>query len=306
MTSDTVPGGLTYGVVTAARNEVENLARLAAALAVQTVAPTEWIVVENGSTDGTLELAEELARTHSWIRVLSIPGAATATRGAPIVRALQAGIRAISPEIDIVVNVDADISFEPDYFNLILNAFVSDPQLGIASGSAYEEDPDGTWTQRFVTGGTVWGATRAYRRRCLDDVLPFEERHGWDGIDQLKARSRGWSTRTLLELPFRHHRPEGARDGSNWAHWLACGDTSHFMRYRPWYLLLRVAHQTRHDRAAIGMLAGYAAAVARRRRQLSDPKAVARLRDDQRFRNIALRRREALGFSEPDGRPAGD
>ena len=91
---------------------------------------------------------------------------------------------------DVVVNVDADVTMEPDYFERLLEALERDPSLGIASGSAWEPH-DGVWRQRFViTGGTVWGATRAYRWACLQDVLPLEERHGWDGIDQLKARAR--------------------------------------------------------------------------------------------------------------------
>ena len=175
-------------------------------------------------------------------------------------------------------------------------------RLGIASGSAWELDDDEVWRQRFVTGGTVWGATRAYRWACLQDVLPLEARHGWDGIDQLKARARGWQTRTLTDLPFRHHRPEGHHDGSTWAHWLANGDTAHFMGYRLWYLLARTLHQVRRDRAAFGLLFGYASAALRRSARLEDPDARAVLRKDQSFRKLLDRRREALGLRTGSGR----
>ena len=37
---------------------------------------------------------------------------------------------------------------------------------------------------------------------------------GWDGIDAYKAALAGWSTRTIEDLPFRHHRKEGERDGA--------------------------------------------------------------------------------------------
>ena len=120
---------------------------------------------------------------------------------------------------------------EADYFERLLDAFASDPSLGIASGSAWELD-DETWRQRFVTGGTVWGATRAYRWACLQAVLPFEERHGWDGIDQLRARAQAGTQEHSLTCPFVITAPEGHHDGSSWAHWLANGDTAHFMGYR--------------------------------------------------------------------------
>jgi poly-beta-1,6-N-acetyl-D-glucosamine synthase len=291
--------GLTYSIITPARDEAETLPRLADSLARQTRLPEHWVIVENGSSDGTLRVAEAIAEAYDWVQLLVLGESGSRERGAPIVRAIHAGVEALGNEADVVVNVDADVTIEGDYFERLLEAFEREPSLGIASGSAWELS-DGVWRQRFVTGGTVWGATRAYRRACLTSVLPLEERHGWDGIDQLKARARGWETKTLTDLPFRHHRTEGSEDGSSWAHWLANGDTAHFMGYRPWYLFARTLHRARRDPAAIGLIAGYAAATARRSPRLDDPQARAVLRDDQSLRQILRRRREALG--RPDER----
>ena len=209
-------------------------------------------------------------------------------------QALHAGLGSLDVSPDIVVNVDADVTMEPDYFERLLDAFERDPSLGIASGSAWEPH-NGVWRQRFVTGGTVWGATRAYRWACLQDVLPLEERHGWDGIDQLKARARGWRTQTFTDLAFRHHRPEGSRDGSTWKHWLANGDTAYFMGYRPLYLLVRTLHHLRRDPAAFGLVLGYLSAALRRSARMNDPDARAVLRADQSIRLLLQRRREAYG-----------
>lgn len=291
---------LSYAIITPVRNEAESLPRLAVALARQTNPPTRWIIVENGSTDETVQVAESIAAEHRWAQLLVLPSAGARERGAPIVRALHAGIESLDVECDIVVNVDADVTMEPDYFERLLVAFEDDPRLGIASGSAWELK-NGVWEQRFVTGGTVWGATRAYRWACLQGVLPLEERHGWDGIDQLKARSRGWETRTFLDLPFKHHRAEGSADASRWAHWLANGDTAHFMGYRPSYLLMRTLHHMRRDPAALALVGGYLAAVGRRSRRLDDREARAVLRRDQSLRSILHRRREALGLTERNG-----
>jgi glycosyltransferase involved in cell wall biosynthesis len=291
--------GLTYSIITPARDEAETLPRLAESLARQTRLPERWVIVENGSSDGTRAVAEAIVETCDWVQLLVLGESGSRERGAPIVRAIHAGVEALGNEPDVVVNIDADVTIEGDYFERLLEAFEREPTLGIASGSAWELS-DGVWRQRFVTGGTVWGATRAYRRACLTSVLPLEERHGWDGIDQLKARARGWETKTLTDLPFRHHRIEGSEDGSSWAHWLANGDTAHFMGYRPWYLLARTLHRARRDPAAIGLIAGYAAAAARRSSRLDDPQARAVLRDDQSLRQILRRRREALG--RPDER----
>jgi biofilm PGA synthesis N-glycosyltransferase PgaC len=288
---------LTYAIITPARNEADTLGRLADALRRQTLLPVRWVIVENGSTDQTGDVAQTLAARFEWVRLLRLPESGLRERGAPIVRALHAGLDVLDVEPDVVVNVDADVTMEPDYFERLLLAFAQDPSLGIAGGSAWESS-DGEWRQRFVTGGTVWGATRAYRWACLSDVLPLEERHGWDGIDQLKARSRGWETKTLTDLPFRHHRVEGQHDESMWAHWLANGDTAYFMGYRPWYLLARTLHRMRRSPAAFGLVYGYLFAAVHRRPRMEDPAARAVLRSDQSLRNILRRRREALGLSD--------
>jgi poly-beta-1,6-N-acetyl-D-glucosamine synthase len=283
-----------YAVVTPARDEAENLPKLAASLATQTVPPVAWNIVDNGSTDGTLEVAHDLAAQYPWIHVLTLPGTTVADRGGPVVRALQAGIAALDDAPEIVVNVDADITFEPDYFEGLLGKFDDDPSLGIASGSAYELRR-GRWEQRFVTGNTVWGASRAYRWRCLQQLLPLEERVAWDGVDEFKANARGWRTAAFEELPFRHHRREGQRDGTAWRARANQGNAAHYLGYRPWYLVLRALWNARREPAALGMIWGYAAAAARRAPRIADPDARAYLRRQQSPRNLRRRAVEAAG-----------
>jgi len=283
-----------YAVVTPVRDEAENLPQLAASLASQTIRPVEWKIVDNSSTDATVAVAHALAGEHEWIDVLSVEGAAVAQRGAPVVRALHAGIAALARSPEIVANVDADITFQPDYFERLLQKFDDDPSLGIASGSAYERRR-GAWEQRFVTGNTVWGASRAYRWACLQEILPLEERIAWDGVDEFKANARGWRTVAFEELPFRHHRREGERDGAAWRARANQGDAAYYLGYRPWYLALRALWNARREPAALGMVWGYAAAAAKRVPRIEDPDARAYLRQQQSPRNLRRRALEAAG-----------
>ena len=284
-----------YAVITPVRDEAENLPRLAAALAEQTLPPWRWLVVDNGSTDGTLELARALAADQDWVQVLTVPGATAAERGAPIVRALHAAIERLSADPPgFVVNVDADVSMDADYFESLLAEFDKDKTLGIASGSAFELE-GGEWRQRFVTGSTVWGASRAFLWECLQQILPFEERVAWDGIDEFKANARGWRTRAFEDIPFRHHRPEGVRDGSAWQARRNQGHAAYYVGYRPWYLVLRSLWNTRREPAALGLILGYAAAAVRREPRSADRAARAYLRDQQSVRRLRLRSLEATG-----------
>jgi biofilm PGA synthesis N-glycosyltransferase PgaC len=292
-------GQLSYAVVTPACDEAETLPRLAGSLAAQTLLPQVWVIAENGSTDDTPRVAAELAAASTWIVSAHVGGRRDAVRGAPVVRAFHKGLEALEPPPDVVVKLDADVSFEPDYFERLMQAFAEDPSLGIASGSAYEQTRDGAWHQQFGTGGSVWGASRAYRWDCLQDVLPLDEYMGWDGIDRVKANMHGWRTRTLLDLPFRHHRSEGEREGKRSRHWAARGDCFYYMGYRPWYVVLGALHHARREPAALAMITGHLGAALRRKRRCPDPSVRAYLRREQRLGTVLQRRREALGTAAP-------
>lgn len=296
---------LSYGLVTPVRDEVENLPRLADAVVAQRRPPEFWIIVENGSTDGTRELAAELALRHWWIRVLQTEGTTTPVRGAPIVRALHAAVAdaAASPP-DLLVNLDADVSFEPDYFERLVGSFAADERLGIASGTLLELEGD-TWRARHQTGTTVWGASRAYRWDCLQDVLPLEERLGWDGIDEFKANVRGWRTATLPAPSFRHHRPEGQRDGGRYRARAAQGAASHYVGYRPSYVVTRAVFNALRDPAALAMIGGFAVAAVNREPRFPDAEVIDYVRRGQRLRNLPRRGLEALGKRRDTRRTAG-
>ena len=212
----------TYAVITPVRDEAENLARLADCMQAQTIQPDAWVIVDNGSVDDTLELANRLAAAHDWIRTITAEPADVARPGAPIVRAFNVGLAQLDALSDVVVKLDADVSMGDDYFERILAAFTADPRLGIAGGACFELR-DGVWEETFVTGDAVRGASRCYRRECLEAVSPLEERVGWDGIDELKANLLGGRPRLLRDVPFRHHRRVGERDGSSTARWRRAG-----------------------------------------------------------------------------------
>lgn len=283
-----------YVTITPARDEVENLIRLAGCLGQQTVRPTVWVIVDNGSTDGSAELAEDLAREHDWIRLVAIPGPTDNVRGGPVIRAFNAGLARLGQEPDVVVKLDADVSFERDHFERLLGAFGADPALGIASSSCWELEGE-VWRQRFTTRGAPRGAVRAYRWECLEAVSPLEERMGWDGIDELKAKLRGWKARTIADVPFRHHRRVGERDGSRRLAWEAEGKLAHYMGYRFDYLVVRSLYRAVHEPAALAMIWAYVGAALRGEPRCGDREARAFLRKQQQLRRLPLRAREALG-----------
>ena len=282
---------MTYALVTPARNEAENLRRLAACIAAQTVLPAEWLIVDDGSTDETAALARELPA-----RLLASPrsGGALADgrRSGRDIVAFKTGVAALREPVDVVLKLDADVSFAPDFFERMLAAFEADPQLGVAGGTCYEQE-DGRWLEYRVTGDHVRGATRAYRWACFQDVSPLEERIGWEAVDEARAALNGWRTETLADLPFYHHRRLGGRDGARRA-WVAQGHLAHYLGYRVSFMLLKIAWRLRREPAAVAMLWGYLEAVVRREARYPNADVRAYLRRKQRIRALPLRLREAL------------
>lgn len=285
---------LSYAVITPVLDEGDNLQRLIEVLGRQTVPPAAWIIVDTGSTDSTLEIADRIAGEDPSVVVRRLALGSKPTRGGPIVQAFHEGLEAVPPGVEIIVKLDADISMQPDHFERLLHAFERDPALGIAGGVAFERDAQGVWRQRHGTGPGVWGAARAYRRRCLEQLLPLEERIGWDTIDLVGASVRGWNVRLIDDLTFMHHRPEAVRDASRVQHWANQGSAAHYMGYRASYLALRAVYRMLGDPAAIGLIGGFASAAARRDPQCSDEAVRRYVRRQQSLRRLPDRLQEAV------------
>lgn len=283
-----------YAIVTTLRDESDTLPDLAASVAEQEALPETWVLVDNGSTDATPEVARRLAAAHTWIRVVDAPAAPDAERARPIVRAFEAGVSSLSSAPSVVAKVDADVTLPADYFRRLLEELERDPRLGIVSGACLERE-GGEWRPRFGTGTSVWGAARAYRWECLAELLPLEQRTAWDWIDVAEANLRGWRTAVVRDLPFYHHRREGGRARTRWAQWSAQGRAAHYLGYRPTYLVARALFRSLRDPAAVALVTSFAGAALRGDERCRKPALVARVRHEQRLRNLARRAAEARG-----------
>jgi glycosyltransferase involved in cell wall biosynthesis len=285
-----------YALVTAARDEAENLAALAPTVVGQTLRPGAWIIVDDGSSDGTASIAQELAGRYAWIKFLSTgrgrEGLREGRRNGRDLLALQQGLRALPLPVDLITKLDADVTLPLDYFERLVSAFESDLQLGMATGTRCELE-DGRWQERHLTASAVAAQCRTYRWACWEQVQPLEPCLGWDGVDEARAVLAGWRTRVVSGLQFRHHRPMGQRDGSGFRARAAEGVAAYYMGYRPSYLLARVLWHTRRDASALGMIWGWSTALASRGRRCQDPAVRAYVRRQQSARYLARRLREA-------------
>jgi glycosyltransferase involved in cell wall biosynthesis len=282
---------LSYAIVTPARNERDNLLRVADSIVGQRHRPDSWVIVDDGSDDGMDVVAAGLAQEHEWISLIHTgqngDGLEEGRRRGRDLLAFRAGLDALPRPVDVFVKVDADTSFESDYFELLLDRFAGQPDLGIAGGSCYELR-DGVWERIKVSGSHPRGASRAYRWDMLADVFALEPELGWDGVDEVMAELRGYRTEGFHDLGFRHHRTVGERDGRLRAG-TALGRQAWYMGYRPSYLMLRALYRARENAASLAMVWGYAAAAASGAPRCPDPLVLDRIREGQRLRVVARR-----------------
>src|SRR4051812_27063708 len=115
-----------YVLITPARNEAKFIELTLKSVIAQTVRPVAWVIVSDGSTDGTDALVQRYADQHPWISLVSLPERKE-RHFAGKVNAFNAGYSSVKglPH-DVVANLDADTSFEPDFFEFLLAKLASD------------------------------------------------------------------------------------------------------------------------------------------------------------------------------------
>jgi biofilm PGA synthesis N-glycosyltransferase PgaC len=235
---------LTYVLITPARNEVENIERTIQAVSRQTVRPSKWVVVSDGSTDGTDDIVRKYVARYDWIALLRRPERAE-RHFAGKADGFNAGYRYLRDlQFDIIGNLDADISFDEDYFSFLLSKFVEDPILGVA-GTPFREGAE-TYDYRFTGIDHVSGACQLFRRECFAEIggYPALKAGGVDLVATITARMNGWKTRAFPEKVCEHHRRTQSGKHSNRAAEFRSGYHDYLMGAHPVWQLFRCIYQS--------------------------------------------------------------
>jgi poly-beta-1,6-N-acetyl-D-glucosamine synthase len=177
----------------------------------QTVRPVKWIIVSDGSTDGTDEIVGRYAAVHPWIELVRMPERRE-RHFAGKVYAFRAGYARLKDvEYEVIASLDADISFDGDYFSFLLHKLAENPKLGLVGTPFREDVSHQTYDYRFVNIEHVSGACQTFRRQCFEEIGGYEpvKGGGIDHIAVLTARMKGWQTRTFTGKLCVHHREMG-------------------------------------------------------------------------------------------------
>ena len=209
---------MTLAVVVPFLNEERCLPAFLESLAAQTTPPETIVLVDDGSTDASAQIAGEFARRHPGARLLRRPARAherdRLVTGS-VWSSFQEAVASLEHEHEIVAKLDADLVLPPGLLAEIAAAFAVDPRLGLTGPYLSERVADGTLQRIRWRPEHVAGAAKFYRRRCYDDVHPLPPLLNLDMVDEVKARSRGWRTASFeaAEGDPLHMRAEATHDG---------------------------------------------------------------------------------------------
>jgi poly-beta-1,6-N-acetyl-D-glucosamine synthase len=225
-------------------NEAAHIQRVVRAVAAQEAPPTRWIVVDDGSTDGTLDLLLEMEPEVTFLEVLRREVTAEDELEDRLAVALEArafnrGLRhAGGPaDFDLIGKLDGDVELPPEWFRTLVDRLNDDASLGIV-GATLEEPRGGRVERLKIPEHHVHGAVKLYRSECFEAIGGMQERLAWDTIDEVTARMRGYQTRTFRDLVALHLRPAATADGvlrGRARH----GECAWILHYPLWWVVLR-------------------------------------------------------------------
>jgi glycosyltransferase involved in cell wall biosynthesis len=289
---------LRYLLITPAKNEATFIALTIRSVISQTVRPVRWVIINDGSTDRTGEIVEGYARKHDWIELLQMPERQNRDFASKADCVNTAYDHAKHLPHDIVASLDADISFEQDYFAFLLQKFVDDPRLGLA-GTPFSENGK-TYDYRFSSTHHVSGACQLFRRECFEGIGGYTpvKGGGIDVIAVLGARMKGWRTQTFTEKTCSHHRLMGsAQERRKILVGFSAGQKDYRLGFHPVWEVFRSVYQMTRRPFIVGgaaMLSGYSWAMLRRPERSVNQELIRFQRQDQ-----MRRLREFLSLARP-------
>ena len=196
-----------YVLISPCRDEALYARRTLDSVAAQTLQPSLWIVVDDGSTDETPEILEEYAGKLEYMRVIR---------------------RRHRPEYRTVCHVEREAYAAAG----LVRRMEENPRIGTCSGKPYFIDPrNGQLVSEKCGDETSVGMTKLYRVECFREIGGFVRQVMWDGIDCHRCRMEGWIARSWddPDLRFVHLRPIGSSDRGWWRGRMRHGFGQYFM-----------------------------------------------------------------------------
>ena len=266
-----------YALITPCRDEAAYAQRTLDSVTAQTVPPALWVIVDDGSTDGTPQILAEYAKRHDYIRVVHRDDRGQRSVGPGVIESFYTGYGTINPaEFEFLGKLDLDVELPPRYFEMLMQRMADEPRIGTCSGKPYFNDPaTGKLVSEKCGDEMSVGMTKFYRTTCFSQIGGFVREVMWDGIDCHRCRMLGWIACSWDEpdLRFVHLRPMGSSDRGLWTGRARHGAGQHFMGASAVYMTASGLYRMTRPPLLIGglaMLCGYFRSMLRREPSYED------------------------------------
>ena len=265
-----------YCLISPCRNEAALLRKTLNAVVNQSVPPSLWVIVDDGSTDMSWHILDEYAKRIDYIRVLRREDRGRRRVGPGVVEAFYAGYDTIdATDLSYLGKLDLDLDLPPHYFEILIKRMESDPRIGTCSGKPFFIDPRGKPIAETCGDEMSVGMIKFYRMACFEQIGGFIRQVMWDGIDCHRCRQLGWIACSWddPELRFTHLRPMGSSEHGIWTGRKRHGSGQYFMGTGWLYMTVSAIYRMAHRPYITGGLAiwwGYFVSMLARKSRYKD------------------------------------
>lgn len=195
-----------FVIITPAHNEESYIRFTLDSVVAQTIHPAQWVIVDDGSTDGTADIVQGYVDKYPWVKLVkNFPNDTRRQGGSKVVRAFMLGCQALDAgDFQFIVKLDADLTLPSNYFKEVGKTFEADLAVGMCGGYLLELS-NGVWWKAKSADYHLRGAIKAYRKKCFEEIGGIRPVSNWDMLDEMTAMYLGWSVK-ILPLEVRHHR----------------------------------------------------------------------------------------------------
>ncbi len=190
----------TIGLLTPARDEENNLPILYDSLARISGANIYWLIIENGSVDRTLDVANCFTSTASLnISVTSYDDGGDYDVGRKLSLYLQRGLLKLNDSgvnFDYVGVADADVDLPSTYYTDLINEFVRNPLLVLCSGVGLMNGvSDGEGDSHVRGNARLWSAEYIFSKG-----IPAAP--SWDSVSKFQALIDGFDAYAATNVTY--------------------------------------------------------------------------------------------------------
>ncbi|MFZ3170015.1 MAG: glycosyltransferase family 2 protein [Candidatus Methanoperedens sp.] len=232
-----------YIIITPCKNEERNLPGLVRSLEKQSITPVLWAIIDDGSTDKTLEIIQDIENKHQWAENISLKKSYRDLT-IHISDVIKTGFDfaknfCMHHEIrfDYIVFLDADMVIDDaEFFQKLISEFEKDENLGIASGEMQYLNALGELFNANGRSDTISGGEMMCRRECIEEIDGIPISHAWESAMRVKAKLKGWKIKRFASIKIIHTRDTGSAEGLKKGYYLK-GTSEYYLDMNPFIVI---------------------------------------------------------------------